>query len=89
MIIGEFCEIYPPHIDGVGMVVRSYCEELSRAGQTSLYIAPRSADKRYREATESSRRSRRRASRASGTSRWSPRCIPSIMTMFCRRRAAR
>ncbi len=53
MIIGEFCEIYPPHIDGVGMVVRSYCEELSRAGQTSLYIAPRSADKRYREATES------------------------------------
>ena len=53
MIIGEFCEIYPPHIDGVGMVVRSYCEELSRAGHTSLYIAPRSADKRYREATES------------------------------------
>ena len=32
MIIGEFCEVYPPHIDGVGMVVRAYCEELTKAG---------------------------------------------------------
>ena len=53
MVIGEFCEIYPPHIDGVGMVVRSYCEELSKAGQNCYYIAPRSADRRYQNATES------------------------------------
>lgn len=53
MVIGEFCECYPPHIDGVGMVVRSYAEELSKAGQTCYYIAPRSADKRYAHAAES------------------------------------
>ena len=50
MIIGEFSESYPPHIDGVGMVVRSYCEELSKAGHTSYYIAPRNAGKEYENA---------------------------------------
>ena len=47
MIIGEFSESYPPHIDGVGMVVRSYCEELSKAGETCFYIAPRNAASQY------------------------------------------
>lgn len=50
MIIGEFCECYPPHIDGVGMVVRSYCEELSALGHTAYYIAPKNAGKKYRNA---------------------------------------
>ena len=49
MIIGEFCECYPPHIDGVGMVVRSYCEELSKAGNTCCYIAPKSTEKQYQD----------------------------------------
>lgn len=52
MVIGEFCECYPPHIDGVGMVVRSYAEQLSRAGQTCYYIAPKNADKRFADARE-------------------------------------
>ena len=52
MVIGEFCECYPPHIDGVGMVVRSYAEELSKAGQTCYYIAPKNADKRFADAKE-------------------------------------
>ena len=50
MIIGEFSECYPPHVDGVGMVVGSYCEELSKAGETCYYIAPRNAAKQYRDA---------------------------------------
>jgi glycosyltransferase involved in cell wall biosynthesis len=50
MVIGEFSESYPPHIDGVGMVVRSYCEELSHAGETCFYIAPRNAGRQYRDA---------------------------------------
>ena len=48
MIIGEFSESYPPHIDGVGMVVRSYCEELTALGHTSYYIAPNNAG-RYKD----------------------------------------
>ena len=50
MIIGEFSESYPPHIDGVGMVVRSYCEELSKAGHTSYYIAPANSGRQYENA---------------------------------------
>ncbi len=50
MIIGEFSESYPPHIDGVGMVVRSYCEELSKAGHTCYYIAPRNSGRQYENA---------------------------------------
>lgn len=50
MVIGEFSESYPPHIDGVGMVVRSYCEELSRAGETCYYIAPKNAGRKYKNA---------------------------------------
>ena len=29
MIIGEFCDVYPPMIDGVGMVARNYVEQLN------------------------------------------------------------
>ena len=47
MIIGEFSESYPPHIDGVGMVVRAYAEEFQKAGHTCYYIAPKSKIKRY------------------------------------------
>lgn len=47
MIIGQFCECWPPHIDGVGMVARSYCEELSKTQEACYYIASRSSDKRY------------------------------------------
>ena len=47
MFIGEFSESYPPHVDGVGMVVRSYCEELSKAGHTCFYIAPRNSANQY------------------------------------------
>jgi glycosyltransferase involved in cell wall biosynthesis len=50
MIIGEFSESYPPHIDGVGMVVRSYCEELSALGHTCYYIAPKNAGRQYENA---------------------------------------
>ena len=32
MIIGEFCDVYPPELDGVGMVMKSYVEELTRMG---------------------------------------------------------
>ncbi len=50
MVIGEFSESYPPHIDGVGMVVGSYCEELSKAGHTCYYVAPKNAGKQYKDA---------------------------------------
>ncbi len=50
MIIGEFCEVYPPHIDGVGMVVRAYCEELTKAGEDCYYIAPENTGRQYRDA---------------------------------------
>ena len=50
MIIGQFSESYPPHIDGVGMVVRSYCEELSALGHTCYYIAPKNAGRQYENA---------------------------------------
>jgi glycosyltransferase involved in cell wall biosynthesis len=45
MIIGEFCECYPPNVDGVGMVVRSYAEELNKTQEACYYIAPKSAGK--------------------------------------------
>ena len=45
MIIGEFCESYPPHVDGVGMVVRSYVEELNKTQEACYYIAPKPAGK--------------------------------------------
>ena len=53
MIIGEFCDIYPPHLDGVGMVVRSYCQELSKTQEACYYIAPRNASKRFPDSADS------------------------------------
>lgn len=41
MIIGQFCETYPPALDGVGRVMLAYCETLSRMGHRCFYIAPR------------------------------------------------
>lgn len=40
MIIGEFSDVFPPELDGVGAVVRAYAEELTRAGDECYYIAP-------------------------------------------------
>ena len=43
MIIGQFCETYPPALDGVGRVMLAYCQTLSRLGHRCLYIAPQDA----------------------------------------------
>jgi len=43
VIIGQFCETYPPALDGVGRVMLAYCQTLSRMGHRCLYIAPRDA----------------------------------------------
>ncbi len=40
MLIGQFCETYPPMLDGVGRVMLSYCQSLSALGHETLYIAP-------------------------------------------------
>ncbi len=40
LIVGLFCDTYPPEIDGVGMVVKSYARELSAAGDTCYVISP-------------------------------------------------
>ena len=40
MLIGEFCETYPPTLDGVGRVMLSYCQSLDALGHRALYIAP-------------------------------------------------
>ena len=40
MLIGQFCETYPPTLDGVGRVMLSYCQSLDAMGHTALYIAP-------------------------------------------------
>ncbi len=40
MIIGEFCDVFPPQLDGVGMVAKSYVEQLNKKGNECYYIAP-------------------------------------------------
>ena len=40
MLIGQFCETYPPSLDGVGRVMVAYCKTLSQMGHRGLYIAP-------------------------------------------------
>ena len=40
MLIGQFCESYPPTLDGVGRVMYSYCQHLNALGHRTLYIAP-------------------------------------------------
>ena len=52
MVIGEFCDCYPPHIDGVGTVVSAYARELSRT-EECYYIAPKNSSKRYPESRDS------------------------------------
>lgn len=47
MVIGLFNESYPPHIDGVGMVVRAYAQAFTKEGHTCYYVAPKNRDKRY------------------------------------------
>lgn len=40
VLIGQFCETYPPTLDGVGRVMLNYCLTQSRMGHRSVYIAP-------------------------------------------------
>ncbi|MDD3411032.1 MAG: glycosyltransferase [Eubacteriales bacterium] len=40
VLIGQFCETYPPTLDGVGRVMLSYCQHLRGMGSRCLYIAP-------------------------------------------------
>ena len=42
MIIGQFCDTYPPMVDGVGRVTLSYCQTLTAMGHEAYYIAPQS-----------------------------------------------
>lgn len=44
MIIGQYIDVYPPEIDGVGRVAKSYAEELSAMGDECYYIAPRAPE---------------------------------------------
>ena len=44
MRIGEFTDVFPPELDGVGTVVKNYVTELCRTGDEAYYIAPRNAD---------------------------------------------
>ena len=45
MILGEFCDVYPPELDGVGAVVSSYAEGFNkREDTTCYYIAPEAPD---------------------------------------------
>lgn len=46
MIIGQFCDVYPPELDGVGAVCKSYAEELSLLGDECYYVAPYAEQKR-------------------------------------------
>ena len=40
MIIGEFCDTFPPSLDGVGRVTLAYCEHLKKLGHAVYYVAP-------------------------------------------------
>lgn len=40
MIIGQFCETYPPSLDGVGRVMLAYCKTLKSMGHQAIYVAP-------------------------------------------------
>lgn len=40
MIIGQFCDTFPPNLDGVGRVTLAYCEELKKLGHAVYYVAP-------------------------------------------------
>ena len=40
MLTGQFGEIYPPYLDGVGQVMLAYCKYLTERGNRTIYIAP-------------------------------------------------
>ena len=40
MLTGQFGEIYPPYLDGVGQVMLAYCKYLPQLGHRTLYVAP-------------------------------------------------
>ena len=40
MLTGQFGEIYPPYLDGVGQVMLAYCKYLPKRGHRTLYVAP-------------------------------------------------
>ncbi|MBR0026287.1 MAG: glycosyltransferase [Clostridia bacterium] len=40
MRIGQFCDTFPPELDGVGMVVRSYATELEKRNEKCYLITP-------------------------------------------------
>lgn len=42
MIIAEFCDTYPPQLDGVGRVAASYCQNLTAMGHKAYYVGPSS-----------------------------------------------
>ena len=44
MVIGQYIDVYPPQLDGVGRVASSYAEELSAMGDECYYIAPRAPE---------------------------------------------
>ncbi|MEG2187920.1 MAG: glycosyltransferase, partial [Clostridia bacterium] len=45
LLIGQFCETYPPALDGVGRVMLAYCQTLEQMGHRCLYIAPLDTDR--------------------------------------------
>lgn len=44
MIFGEFCDVFPPELDGVGTVVKNYARYLSAGEDLAYYVAPRQED---------------------------------------------
>lgn len=42
MIIGQFCDTYPPSLDGVGRVALAYCQGLKKLGHAVYYVGPNS-----------------------------------------------
>ena len=42
MVIGQFCDTYPPNLDGVGRVALAYCEGLKKLGNAVYYVGPNS-----------------------------------------------
>lgn len=41
MVIGLFCDTFPPELDGVGMVVKSYARELHAMGDECYVVSPK------------------------------------------------
>ena len=52
MVIGQFCETYPPMVDGVGRVTQAYCVELEKLGHQTYFVAPVDANDTHTEGIE-------------------------------------